>query len=176
VAIQSVGIGLATGVSPVGAWVRTFRSRVRRSPGRIHLGDGRFAIVHTSSQGRGARDVRLVFANGTSGTADAASDHWLTTNEGTTHAPMLKVEQLGDYLLVTYALWDSMKGHQLAWQATLLDAKGRHRRSAQTVPDVEVVDAAPLFRFKGGSNAGSVGWVSDNAARTMSIRVASPGY
>jgi hypothetical protein len=140
----------------------------------IRVGDGRFAIVHTSSQGRGARDVRLVFANGTNGTADAASARWLTTNQGTTHATMPKVEQLGDYLLVTYALWD--KGHQLTWHATLLDSAGATVAAPKVVPDVEFVDAAPLFRFKGGPNAGRVGWVSGNAAHTVSVRVASLAY
>lgn len=142
----------------------------------IRLADGRFAIVHTSSQGRGARDVRLVFANGTNGTADAASARWLTTNQGTTHATMPKVEQLGDYLLVTYALWDSTKGHQLTWQATLLDTAGATVAAPKALPDVEFVDAAPLFRFKGGPNAGRVGWVSGNAAHTVSVRVASLAF
>ena len=140
----------------------------------IRLGDGRFAIVHTSSQGRSARDVRLVFANGTNGAADAASARWLTTNQGTTHATMPKIEQLGDYLLVTYALWD--KGHQLTWYATVLDGKGATVAAPKLVPDVEFVDAAPLFRFKGGPNAGRVGWVSGNAAHTVSVRVASLAY
>ncbi len=141
----------------------------------MHLSDGRFLIVHTTSQGRSARDVRLVFANGSTGVAEA-SPVWLTTNIGTTQATMPKVEQLGDNMLVTYALWDSTKKHELTWYAALLDAKLATVVMPKAIAGVEFVDAAPLFRFKGGPNAGQVGWVSGNATHTLSVRVASLAY
>ena len=141
----------------------------------VRLSDGRFLIVHTTSQGRSARDVRLVAANGSTGVAEANAV-WLTTNQGTTQATMPKVELLGDDVLVTYALWDSTQKHQLTWYAALLDAKLASVVMPKAISGVEFVDAAPLFRFKGGPNAGKVGWVSGNASHTLSVRVASLAY
>ena len=141
----------------------------------VRASDGRFLIVHTTSQGRAARDVRLVLANGSTGVAEA-NPVWLTTNQGTTQATMPKVELLGDNVLVTYALWDSTKKHQLTWYAALLDAKLATLVMPKPISDVEFVDSAPLFRFKGGPNAGKVAWVSGNAAHTLSVRVASLAY
>jgi hypothetical protein len=137
------------------------------------MGDGRFLAVHTTSQGRGARDVRLVYADGTTGKADLAGAVWLTTNAGTVHATMAKVEQLGAYVLVTYALWNSASKHQLDWYSVLLDPTLKVVAPAKAVPNVEFVDSAPLFRFKAGPNAGNVGWVSGNATHTLSVHVAS---
>ena len=142
----------------------------------IRLGDGRFLMVHTTSQGRGARDVRLVFADGTTGKADMANAVWLTTNQGTVNATMPKLELLGGDVLVTYALWDSSKRHQLDWYAALLDTSLKTVVAAQPVAGVEFVDSAPLFRWKGGPNAGNVGWVSGNASHTLSVHVASATY
>lgn len=141
-----------------------------RAPG------GKFLIVHTTSQGRSARDVRVVAADGSSGVADGSGARWLTTNQGTVHATMPKLELLGDYVLVTYALWDSAKKHELVWYATLLDASLATVAAPQVVSNVEFVDAAPLLRFKGGPNAGKVGWVSGNASHTLAVRVVSPRF
>jgi hypothetical protein len=138
----------------------------------VKMPDGRFLIVHTTSQTRSARDVRLIFANGSNGTANTAGAVWLTANQGTTHATMPKVELLGDYVLVTYALWDSTKGHALTWYAALLNGNLATVAAPKAVAGVEFVDSAPLFRFKGGPNAGKVGWVSGNASHTLSVRVA----
>jgi hypothetical protein len=142
----------------------------------VRMSDGRFLMVHTTSQGRGARDVRLIIADGANGKADAASQTWLTTNQGTVHATMPKVELLGGHVLVTYALWDSTKKHQLTWYAALLDASMKTVLPAQVMTGVEAVDSAPLFRFKGGPNAGKVGWVSGNPSHTLSVNVASLSY
>jgi len=143
----------------------------------IHMSDGRFLIVHTTSQSRSARDVRLIFADGTSGKSDSASGVWLTTNQGTVQATMPKVEMLGSYVLVTYALWDSSKKHLLDWYATLLDSTLKTVVPPQKLAaGIEFVDSAPLFHFKGGANAGNVGWVAGNASHTLSVRVASPSY
>jgi hypothetical protein len=142
----------------------------------VRVKDGRFLMVHTTSEGRGARDVRIVYADGTTGKAATASAVWLTTNSGTVQATMPKVELLGDDVLVTYALWDSSKKHALTWYAVVLDASLKVVVPAAVVSGVEFVDSAPLFRFKGGPNAGRVGWVSGNAAHTLSVRVASLTY
>jgi hypothetical protein len=141
----------------------------------IRAADGRFLMVHTTSEGRGARDVRLVYADGATGKADTAGAVWLTTNQGTVNATMPKVELLGGNVLVTYALWDSTKKHQLDWYAALLDPSLKVVAPPKAITGVEFVDSAPLFRFKGGPNAGRVGWVSGNASHTLSVNVASPG-
>jgi hypothetical protein len=140
------------------------------------MSDGRFLMVHTTSQGRSARDVRLVFADGSSGTADTAHEVWLTSNTGTVQATMPKVELIGSYVLVTYALWDSTKGHQLNWYAVVLDSTLKTIVAAKAIAGVEFVDSAPLFRIKGGPNAGDIGWVSGNASHTLSVHVASLSY
>jgi len=133
----------------------------------VKMPDGRFLIVHTTSQGRGARDVRLIFANGSTGKADPSAV-WLTTNQGTVQATMPKVELLGDYALVTYRALGQRQKHELAWYAALLDASLATVAAPKLVPGVEFVDAAPLLHFKAGPNAGKVGWVSGNQAHTLS--------
>jgi hypothetical protein len=139
------------------------------------LKDGRFVMVHTTSQGRAARDVRVVLADGATGKAATDGAVWLTTNKAGVNATIAKVEQLGDAVLVTYAQWDTTKKHQLDWYVTLLDpASLAVVMPAKALTGVEFVDSAPLFRFKGGPNAGRVGWVSGNAAHTLSVHVASP--
>lgn len=140
----------------------------------IRVQDGRFLMVHTTSQGRGARDVRLVYADGATGKADLAGAVWLTTNTGTVNATMPKLERLGDYVLVTYAQWDSTKKHQLDWYAAVLDGTLKTVVAPAAIPGVEFVDSAPLFRFAGGPNAGAVGWVSGNATHTLTVHVATP--
>jgi len=138
--------------------------------------NGKFVIVHTSSQGRSARDVRVVAADGNTGVADGNGARWLTSNPTNVHATIAKVEVFGERLLVTYGLWDSTKKHEIVWYATLLDAGLATVAAPHVVPGVEFVDAAPLFRFKGGPNSGKVGWVSGNATHTLSVRVASLRY
>jgi hypothetical protein len=133
----------------------------------------RFLIVHTTSQTRAARDVRLVFANANTGATDG-DGVWLTTNQGTSHATMPKVELIADHVLVTYAQWD--KGHNLAWNAAVLDEKLATVVAPQPLTGVEFVDSAPLFRFRGGPNAGQIGWVSGNASHTLTVNVASLEY
>lgn len=140
------------------------------------LANGKFVIVHTTAQGRSARDVRVVLANAATGAVDGAGARWLTTNQGTVQATMPKVEQLGDQLLVTYALWDSTKKHELVWYAALLDTALATVAAPQVISNVEFVDAAPLVRFKAGPNAGTVGWVSGNSSHTLAVRVASLRY
>jgi hypothetical protein len=142
----------------------------------VRMKDGRFLMVHTTSQGRGARDVRLVYADGATGKADLAGAVWLTTNQGTVNATMPKLERLGDFVLVTYALWDSAKKHQLDWTAAVLDASLKTVVAPAAIAGVEFVDAAPLFRFTGGPNAGAVAWVSGNASHTLSVHVATSTY
>lgn len=141
----------------------------------VKMKDGRFLMAHTTSQTRSARDVRLALASGSTGKAEG-DGVWLTSNTGTNQATMPKVELLGDYVLATYAVWDSSKKHQLTWYGALLDATLATVVAPQVLPNVEFVDAAPLFRFKGGPNAGQVGWVSGNATHTLSVRVASLAY
>jgi hypothetical protein len=142
----------------------------------VRVTDGRFLMVHTTSDGRGARDVRVVYADGTTGKADLAGAAWLTTNQGTVNATMPKLERLGDDVLVTYALWDSAKKHELDWYATVLDASLKTVVAPAAIAGVEFVDSAPLLRIAGGPNAGAVAWVSGNAAHTLSVHVATPTY
>jgi hypothetical protein len=137
----------------------------------VKLASGKFAIVHTTSDGRTARDVRIVLADGATGVT--ASEAWLTTNTGKIQANMPKVEVLGDRLLVTYGLWDSTSrtNRVFNWYAMLLDQTLKTVMAAKAVPGVEFVKPAPLFRFAGGANAGRVGWVSGNATHTLSVNV-----
>jgi len=140
----------------------------------IRLSDGRFVIVQTTSQGRSARDVRILLANGTTGAT--LSDAWLTTNTGNIQATMPKVEVLGDKLFVTYGLWDSTQrtNKKIDWYSLLVDLTLKPLAAAKATPGIEFVRSSPLFRFPAGPNAGSVGWVSGNAMHTLSVNVASP--
>lgn len=145
----------------------------------VRMPDGRFLMVHTTSQGRSARDVRLVFADGATGKADDDHAVWVTTNDSASQATMPKLEVLGDYVFVTYALWDSdsESKHDLSWYTALFDATTLEPVIAPTAAaGFELVDAAPLFRFASGPNAGNVAWVSGNASHTLSVHVASLGY
>jgi hypothetical protein len=139
----------------------------------IKLDDGRFVIVHTTSQGRTARDVRILLANGTSGAT--LSDAWLTMNTGNIQATTPKVELLGDKLFVSYGLWDSTQrtNKKIDWYSLLVDLTLKPLASAKPVTGIEFVKSAPLFRFTAGPSAGSVGWVSGNAMHTLSVNVAS---
>lgn len=139
----------------------------------IKLADGRFVIVHTTSQGRSARDVRIVLADGTTGATSAEA--WLTTNTGNIQATMPKVEVLGEQLFVSYGLWDSTQrtNKKLDWYTLLVDLTLKPVGSAKAATGIEFVKSSPLFRFSAGPNAGSVGWVSGNALHTLSVNVAT---
>lgn len=141
----------------------------------VKLNDGRFVIAHTTSEGRNARDLRLVVADGGNGTADMAGAVWLTENPAGTHATMAKVALLGDYVLVTYAAWTE-DSHDLTWYSAILDSTLATVVAPAELPGVQFVDSAPLLRFAAGPNAGSVGWVSGNAAHTLTVAVAAPTY
>ena len=140
----------------------------------IKLTDGRFVIVHTTAQGRAARDVRILLTNGTSGAT--LSEAWLTTNTGNIQATTPKVEVLGDKLFVSYGLWDSTQrtNKKIDWYSLLLDATLKPLGAAKAASGIEFVKSAPLFRFPAGPSAGSVGWVSGNAMHTLTVNVASP--
>ncbi|HET7543312.1 MAG TPA: hypothetical protein VFK05_25740 [Polyangiaceae bacterium] len=141
----------------------------------IKLDDGRFVIIHTSAQGRTARDVRILLANGTTGAMIAGSEAWLTMNTGNIQATMPKVELLGDKLFVSYGLWDSTQrtNKKIDWYSLLVDLTLKPLGSAKAVTGIEFVKSAPLFRFTAGPSAGSVGWVSGNSMHTLSVTVAS---
>lgn len=140
----------------------------------IKLSNGQFAIIHTTSQGRSARDVRIVLADGATGAPSAEA--WLTTNTGTIQATMPKVEVLGDKLFISYGTWDSgqRSNKKIDWYTLLLDATLKPVGPARAATGVEFVKSSPLFQFSGGPNAGNVGWVSGNAMHTLSVSVASP--
>ena len=139
----------------------------------IKLTDGRFVAVHTTSQGRTARDVRMVIANGTTGAT--LSEAWLTTNTGNVQATMPKLEVLGDKLFVSYGLWDSTQraNKKIDWYSMLVDLALKPLGPAKPAVGVEFVTSSPLFRFAAGPSTGSVGWVSGNATHTLSVNVAS---
>lgn len=141
----------------------------------VKLSDGRFVIAHTTSEGRNARDLRLVAADGGNGTADMGGAVWLTENPAGTHATMAKVALLGEYVLVTYAAWTE-DSHDLTWHSAILDNTLATVVAPAELPGVQFVDSAPLFHFAAGPNAGSVGWVSGNAAHTLTVAVATPTY
>jgi hypothetical protein len=141
----------------------------------IKLSDGRFVIVHTTAQGRSARDVRVVLADGTTGAT--STEAWLTTNTGNVQATMPKVELLDNrFLFVTYGLWDSTKrtNKNIDWYWLALDAADLKPIGGAKAPaGVEFVKSAPLFHFSGGPHASSVGWVSGNAMHTLSVNLAT---
>lgn len=139
----------------------------------IKLSDGRFVLIHTTSQGRSARDVRIVLADGTTGAT--SSEAWLTANTGNIQATMPKVEALGDRLFVSYGLWDSTQrtNKKIDWYTLLVDLTLKPLAAAKAATGVEFVKSAPLFRFPGGPNAGSVGWVSGNPLHSLTVNLAS---
>ena|GEM_PF-1223271 len=139
----------------------------------IKLADGRFVIIHATSQTRGARDVRIVLADGTTGAT--SSEAWLTVNTGNTQATMPKVEMLGDKLFVSYGLWDSTQrtNKKIDWYTQMLDLSLKALGPAKAATGIEFVKSSPLFHLSGGPNAGNVGWVSGNALHTLTVSVAS---
>ncbi len=138
----------------------------------IHLADGRFAMIHTSSQGRTGRDVHIVL---TSSSGVMASDAWLTSNTGMIQATMPKLQLLNQELWVSYGLWDatSRTNKTITWYSLLVDMSLKPASAVAPVPNVEFVAGSPLFTFASGPNAGSVGWVSGNSMHTLTVNVAS---
>jgi len=130
-------------------------------------------IIHATSQTRGARDVRIVLADGTTGAT--SSEAWLTVNTGNIQAMMPKVEMLGDKLFVSYGLWDSTQrtNKKIDWYTQMVDLSLKALGSAKAATGIEFVKSSPLFHFSGGPNAGNVGWVSGNALHTLTVSVAS---
>ncbi|HEY4103700.1 MAG TPA: hypothetical protein VGM44_07400 [Polyangiaceae bacterium] len=138
----------------------------------IRLSDGRFAMIHTSSQGRTARDVHVVIA---SSSGALASDAWLTSNTGNIQATMPKLEVFGQNLFVSYGAWDSTSrtNHTITWSSLLIDLNLKPVSAVKPLSNVEFVTSSPLFRFAAGPNAGNIGWVSGNAMHTLTVNVAS---
>ena len=131
-------------------------------------------IVHTTSQGRTARDVRILLANGTTGAT--LSEAWLTTNTSNIQATMPKVEVLGDKLFVSYGLWDSTQrtNKKIDWYSLLVDLTLKPVGTAKAATGIEFAGARHCSASSAGPSAGSVGWVSGNAMHTLSVNVASP--
>lgn len=138
----------------------------------IKLANGTFAVVHTTSQARAARDVRIVVASGVDGTTKASA--WLTTNTAGIQAITPKLEAVGDNIVVTYGLWKSADrtNKSIEWHIVLLDANLKVL-SRYLPTGVEFTADAPLIRFGGGPNAGRVGWISGNDAGTISVNLIS---
>jgi hypothetical protein len=136
----------------------------------IKLANGNFALIHTTSQGRAARDVRIVLASGADGTTTSSA--WLTANAVNVEAITPKLEAVGDNILVTYGLWNSLNrtNKVIEWHVALLDANLKVL-STYVPTGVEFTADAPLIRFTGGPNAGRVGWVSGNDAGTLSVNL-----
>ena len=137
----------------------------------IHLSDGRFAIVHTSSQDRTMRDVHVLI---TDNTGKPVSDVWITNNTGTIQAVMPKLELLGQNLWVTYGLWDSGNGgasKSANWYAQVVSTDAKVVSGPKPLSGVEFDTSPPMFRFTAGPNNGGLAWVSGNSMHTLSVNV-----
>jgi hypothetical protein len=141
----------------------------------VKLSSGNFAIVHTTSQGRTMRDVRIVTAKSSDGTQVAEA--WLTNNTGKIMATIPKLERMGDRIMVSYGLWDSTSrtNKKIDWYVLLVDQNLKVLNSPKNITGVEFIPGLPSFRFPGGPNAGRIGWVSGNASHTLSVHVAKTG-
>ena len=139
------------------------------------LSSTRFAIAHTSSDGRTARDVRLVLADVATGAPQ--SNAWLTTNTGNLQAVMPKVGALGKRIFLSYGVWDSTNrtNRAITWYGRLLDQNLVPVADAVKLSGVEFVAAQPLFTFPSGPNAGALGWVSGNAQGGLTLNVVRAG-
>lgn len=137
----------------------------------VKLANGNLAIIHTTSQGRAARDVRIVLASGANGATQSSA--WLTTNAVNVQAIMPKLESVGNNILVTYGLWNSSDrtNKSIEWHFALLGADLKVLSTSGPMAGVEFTADAPLLRFGSGPNAGRVGWVSGNDAGTMSVNL-----
>ncbi len=142
----------------------------------IKLANGSFAIAHTTSDTRTARDVRLVVANGnTAQNAGVTTNSiWLTANTGTTQAVTPKIAPLQSNFLVTWGTWDSSSrtNHIIKWYAQLVDQNLNPLNTPTALTGVEFVAGLPLFTFPAGPNQGAVGWVSGNANGSITVNVA----
>ncbi len=136
----------------------------------IKLANGTVAMVHTTSQARAARDVRIVMASSVDGSTKSSA--WLTTNIAGVEAITPKLEASGDNILVTYGLWKSANrtNKVIEWHIVLLDAN-LNVLSSYVPTAVEFTTDAPLIRFGGGPHAGRVGWISGNDAGTISVNL-----
>jgi len=134
-----------------------------------------FAIAHTSSDGRGARDVRLVLAAAATGVPPASA--WITANAANQQAVMPKIGPLGKRIFLSYGLWDSTSrtNHAITWYGQLLDQTLKPVADPVKLSGVEFVAAQPLFTFPAGPNAGQLGWVSGNAQGGMTVNVVHGG-
>ena len=139
------------------------------------LSSTQFAIAHTTSDGRSARDVRLVLAAVASGAPQSSA--WLTTNAANQQAVMPKVGALGQRIFLSYGVWDSTSrtNHAITWYGRLLDQTLKPVADPVKLNGVEFVAAQPLFTFAGGANAGVLGWVSGNAQGGLTLNVVRAG-
>lgn len=138
----------------------------------VHLSDGRFAIVHTSSQGRTMRDAHVVI---TDNTGKPTADSWLTNNTGSIQGVTTKIETLGSNLWVTYGLWDSNENGGLKtvinYYAVVLGTDLKVVTPAAPLMGVEMDQSPPLFKFTAGPNNGAIAWVSGNSMHTLTVNV-----
>ncbi|WP_378996155.1 hypothetical protein [Paraherbaspirillum soli] len=137
----------------------------------IKLNNGNFAMVHTTSQGRAARDVRIVIAGGSDGGTQSSA--WLTSNAANVQAIMPKLEASGSGFLVSYGLWNSSDrtNKSIEWHFMQLDAGLNVISQSKAMPGIEFIADLPLLRFTSGPNAGRVGWVSGNDQGTLSVNL-----
>jgi hypothetical protein len=136
---------------------------------------GDLAIAHTSSDGRQARDVRLVLAD--AGTGATGASAWLTTHAAHQQAVMPKIGPLGKRIFLSYGVWDSTHGtnHQIAWYGQLVDAALKPVGPATPLAGVEFVAGQGLFTFPAGPNAGALGWVTGNGKGGLTVNVVRLG-
>ncbi len=142
----------------------------------IKLSSGDFAIVHATSQGRAARDVRISLVSGADGSVRSSA--WLTSNAANTQAIMPKLEAYGSGFVVSYGLWNSSNrtNRAIEWHFIQLDASLNPLVLSNPVPGIEFIADLPLLRFTGGPNAGRVGWVSGNDQGTLSVNLAPAAH
>lgn len=137
----------------------------------IKLSSGDFAMVHATSQGRAARDVRISLVSGADGSVRSSA--WLTSNAANTQAIMPKLEAYGSGFVVSYGLWNSSNrtNRAIEWHFMQLDASLNPLLLSNPVAGIEFVADLPLLRFTAGPNAGRVGWVSGNDSGTLSVNL-----
>lgn len=137
----------------------------------VRLANGNFAVVHTTSDGRAARDVRAVLASGNDGST--LSEIWLTTNATNKQAVMPKIAAVGSNFLLTYGVWDSTNrtNHSINWYGQLLNSSLAPISAVQNITGVEFVTDLPSFTFPAGPHAGAVGWVSGNGSHGLTVNV-----
>ena len=141
----------------------------------FRLANGQFAIAHTSSDGRSARDVRLVLADAATGAP--GTNAWLTTNAANQQAVMPKIGALGKRIFLSYGVWNSSNrtNHQITWYGQLVDTTLTPVAAAKQISGVEFVAGQPFVSFAGGPNAGALGWVSGNGQGGLTVNVVKLG-